>query len=94
MINMLTLRIRPRTSTSSRRLNLTPDAKTRGVGRAISTAVAAVLLFLAATACGSGDSVETASDFTLPSAFGSSVSLSRVLSEYDSAVIVFYRGSF
>ena len=52
-----------------------------------------VLLLMAASACG-GDSAETAPDFTLPSAFGSSVSLSRVLSEHDSAVIVFYRGSF
>lgn len=57
------------------------------------TVVAAVLL-LAAAACGSGDTPETASDFTLPSAFGSSVSLSRVLSEHESAVLVFYRGSF
>ena len=57
------------------------------------TAVAAVLLLMAA-ACGSGDSAETAKDFTLPSAFGSSVSLSKVLSEHDSAVLVFYRGSF
>ncbi len=57
------------------------------------TVVAAVLL-LAAAACGSGDAPETVSDFTLPSAFGSSVSLSRVLSEHDSAVLVFYRGSF
>ena len=54
-------------------------------------ALAAVALLLAA-ACGSGD--ETAADFTLPSAFGTDVSLSRVLSEHDFAVIVFYRGSF
>ena len=57
------------------------------------TVVAAVLL-LTAAACGSGDTSETASDFTLPSAFGSSASLSRVLSEHESAVLVFYRGSF
>lgn len=65
----------------------------RGVRRALLTGIAAVALLLTAAACG-GDSAETAQDFTLPSAFGSSVSLSRVLSEYDSAVIVFYRGSF
>ena len=70
-----------------------PTEGVRGSSRALITAIAAVLLLLAASACG-GDSAETAQDFTLPSAFGSSVSLSRVLSEYDSAVIVFYRGSF
>ena len=62
--------------------------------RTVMTAVAAVLLLLTAAACGSGDAQDTAPEFTLPSAFGSSVSLSRVLSEYDSAVLVFYRGSF
>ena len=71
-----------------------PAARVRVGRRALLTAIAAVLLLLLTAACGSGDSAETAKDFTLPSAFGSSVSLSRVLSEYDSAVLVFYRGSF
>ncbi|MDE2859974.1 MAG: hypothetical protein OYI31_02025 [Chloroflexota bacterium] len=67
--------------------------RARGRLRALLTGISAILM-LAAAACGSGGSAETAQDFTLPSAFGSSVSLSRVLSENDSAVIVFYRGSF
>ena len=71
-----------------------PAARARVRGRALMFTVAAVLLLLSAAACGSGDAGGTAPDFTLPSAFGSSVSLSRVLSEHDSAVLVFYRGSF
>ena len=69
-------------------------ARARVWRRAPIFALAAVMLLLSAAACGSGDAQDTAPDFTLPSAFGSSVSLSRVLSEYDSAVLVFYRGSF
>ena len=76
------------------RLHTPPAARVLGRRRALPAAIAAVLLLLLAAACGSGDSAETAKDFTLPSAFGSSVSLSRVLSEHDSAVLVFYRGSF
>ena len=71
-----------------------PAACVGGRGRALMLAVAAVLRLLAAAACGSGNAGDTAPEFTLPSAFGSSVSLSRVLSEHDSAVLVFYRGSF
>ena len=76
------------------RLHIPPAAHVPGRRRALPAVIAAVLLLLLDAACGSGDSSETAKDFTLPSAFGSSVSLSRVLSEHDSAVLVFYRGSF
>ncbi len=64
----------------------------RRAGLVLAAAIAAMALLLAA-ACGSGGD-ETATDFTLPSAFGTDVSLSRVLSEHDVAVLVFYRGSF
>ena len=76
------------------RVDIPPVTHVPGRRRYLPAAIAAVLLLLLAAACGSGDSAETAKDFTLPSAFGSSVSLSRVLSEHDSAVLVFYRGSF
>ena len=84
----------PSRATGPGRSHCSPAARFRGWRGVLLTVAAAVLMLLAAAACGSGDSTETAPDFTLPSAIGSSVTLSRVLSENDSAVLVFYRGSF
>ena len=93
MIKPVTTKMRPALGSDHRRPRTQRVTRVRGTRRALLAAFAAIVLLLSA-ACGSGDSGETAKDFTLPSAFGSSVSLSRVLSEHDSAVLVFYRGSF
>ena len=94
MINTATTTTRLALADCHGRLRTLPAARVHGRRRYLMAAIAAVLLLLLAAACGAGDSADTAKDFTLPSAFGSSVSLSRVLSEHDSAVLVFYRGSF
>ena len=85
---------RPGTATGPGPSYHTPAARRRGWRGVLLTVTAAVLMLLPAAACGSGDAAETAPDFTLPSAFGSDVTLSRVVGKYDSAVLVFYRGSF
>ncbi len=94
MIKPVTTTTRPALAIGHGPPHIPPSARVRNWRRAFLTAIAAVLLLFSAAACGSGNAGDTAPDFTLPSAFGSSVSLSRVLSEYDSAVLVFYRGSF
>ena len=94
MIEHRTLGFRPAAATGPGPSYHTPAATPRGGRGVLLTVTAALLMLLAAAACGSGDAAETAPDFTLPSAFGSDVTLSRVLSTHDSAVLVFYRGSF